>query len=357
MARYFKPEYPLIAPDYKKSEEEVFVEYATLMLRELPALEVLSVAEDGRRKQSNKLPSWCPDYRIGWHSRLFWPGAQKQQGPAFSASGPSDSRISIPSIQDGVLTVNGMMVDTIECGSAILCELLRIDKDMIGLDELFDVCAEISSPYPLTKQDRLEVLWRTMVIDQSKEETFGLQHYPAQSKVAEYFRCCILRYLAIQYKRMDGADSAEQRRQKLLDGIEARAPAFGSCSVRFPTRAEIIGLARMWVPTDSPDSTDATRKINMDANKFITDGSVMQYGARRCVFRTWQHRLLGLGPESLKKEDQVWLLKGGPVLFVLRPCGDGRFKYVGQAYVHGIMHGEWLEQLAGKDLFNLIEIA
>jgi len=69
-AQYFKPENLLIAPDYQKSEE-IFVKYVSLMLEKLPTLEFLSVTEDGRGERSNKLPSWCPDYRIGSQFRLF----------------------------------------------------------------------------------------------------------------------------------------------------------------------------------------------------------------------------------------------------------------------------------------------
>lgn len=69
-AQYFKPENLLIAPDYQKSEE-ISVKYVSLMLVEHTTLEFLSVTEDGRGERSNKLPSWCPDYRIGSQFRLF----------------------------------------------------------------------------------------------------------------------------------------------------------------------------------------------------------------------------------------------------------------------------------------------
>jgi hypothetical protein len=58
----------------------------------------------------------------------------------------------------------------------------------------------------------------------------------------------------------------------------------------------------------------------------------------RRLFKT-EKGYLGLGPRSLKKEDEVALLKGGMVPLVIRKT-DNNFELVGDCYVHGIMHGE-----------------
>jgi hypothetical protein len=92
----------------------------------------------------------------------------------------------------------------------------------------------------------------------------------------------------------------------------------------------------------------------------------------RALFRTQAGStdgrvLLGLGPESMKCGDEVWLLKGGSVLYILRAhpaeprrdlqvldCSggqdktvdmnqDGKFyELVGEAFIHGLMDGELL---------------
>jgi hypothetical protein len=52
---------------------------------------------------------------------------------------------------------------------------------------------------------------------------------------------------------------------------------------------------------------------------------------------------LGLGPSTIRKDDQVWLLSDSRVPFVLRPFAEtASFTLVGECYVHGIMHGEML---------------
>jgi hypothetical protein len=92
----------------------------------------------------------------------------------------------------------------------------------------------------------------------------------------------------------------------------------------------------------------------------------------RALFRTQVSStdgrvLLGLGPESMKCGGEVWLLKGGSVLYVLRArpegpqrdlqvldCSEGQqgtvdtnqdgkfYELVGEAFIHGLMDGELL---------------
>jgi hypothetical protein len=49
---------------------------------------------------------------------------------------------------------------------------------------------------------------------------------------------------------------------------------------------------------------------------------------------------LGNGLESTRAGDEVWVLAGGRVPYVLRPKGNNEYELVGEAYVHGIMDGE-----------------
>lgn len=70
----------------------------------------------------------------------------------------------------------------------------------------------------------------------------------------------------------------------------------------------------------------------------------------RVVFRT-NSGFLGVGPVDIKVGDEVWVLAGAPTLAVLRKASsnrksDGTFhrEYLGPAYVHGLMHGEILDQ-------------
>jgi hypothetical protein len=70
--------------------------------------------------------------------------------------------------------------------------------------------------------------------------------------------------------------------------------------------------------------------------------------AGRRLFRT-EKGYLGMGSVSTEVGDQVWVLEGANVPFVLRPVGDGRYRLIGAAYFHGIM---WGEALIGEHTFR-----
>ncbi|KAJ4356703.1 uncharacterized protein N0V89_004739 [Didymosphaeria variabile] len=74
----------------------------------------------------------------------------------------------------------------------------------------------------------------------------------------------------------------------------------------------------------------------------------------RTVALTESGRVMFLPRHSLVG-DQVWLLHGGKVPFVLRPLSEGRegegaFRFIGPAYVDGIMHGEAFREGSKKSI-------
>lgn len=49
---------------------------------------------------------------------------------------------------------------------------------------------------------------------------------------------------------------------------------------------------------------------------------------------------VGLAPESVEVGDIVCVFLGGKLPYILRERADGKFRLIGEAYVHGIMYGE-----------------
>jgi hypothetical protein len=64
----------------------------------------------------------------------------------------------------------------------------------------------------------------------------------------------------------------------------------------------------------------------------------------RVVQKDWNADGMALVPQSVREGDQVFVLLGGQVLYVLRPVGSA-FRFVGECYVHGLMDGEVLDIL------------
>jgi hypothetical protein len=60
------------------------------------------------------------------------------------------------------------------------------------------------------------------------------------------------------------------------------------------------------------------------------------------IFRTKQN-YIGTGPRHAQPGDLVCVLYGGQTPFVLRRDAEGKFRFIGDCYVHGIMEGEALD--------------
>lgn len=54
--------------------------------------------------------------------------------------------------------------------------------------------------------------------------------------------------------------------------------------------------------------------------------------------------LMGVGSQSMKAGDSVWIVPGSRVPLLFRPSSEGRWRLVGGAYVHGFMQGEASER-------------
>lgn len=56
---------------------------------------------------------------------------------------------------------------------------------------------------------------------------------------------------------------------------------------------------------------------------------------------------IGLTTRPCEENDEIWILRGGEYPSVLRPVlgeGDNMFRLIGDTYVDGVMHGEWIRQ-------------
>lgn len=70
---------------------------------------------------------------------------------------------------------------------------------------------------------------------------------------------------------------------------------------------------------------------------------VIRRAAGRAIFAC-ENNYLGLGPVSMQKGDLVCIFQDSSVPSIIRSLRNGCFLYIGEAYVHGIMHGEYFNR-------------
>jgi hypothetical protein len=62
----------------------------------------------------------------------------------------------------------------------------------------------------------------------------------------------------------------------------------------------------------------------------------------RCLFAT-SCGYIGLGSRSIQPNDTVCVFQGADVPFILREKTNGRYELIGEAYIHGIMDGQFMK--------------
>jgi hypothetical protein len=63
---------------------------------------------------------------------------------------------------------------------------------------------------------------------------------------------------------------------------------------------------------------------------------------------------LGLCAGEIEDGDTIVIFLGGKFPYILRDNGDGTFKFIGEAYVHGIMFGEFMDGYVDMQQFVLV---
>lgn len=63
--------------------------------------------------------------------------------------------------------------------------------------------------------------------------------------------------------------------------------------------------------------------------------------------------LVGYAPDAAQEHDIVVIFFGAPTPFIIRPLNNGRYRFVGPAYVEGIMNGEFMQGNYVEETFKL----
>jgi hypothetical protein len=151
----------------------------------------------------------------------------------------------------------------------------------------------------------------------------------------------------------DGPEALEACARTLI------ANAFGSSTVRatmgespeaLPTAHLVQNFLRLQIRLMQM----AGQPLNEHQKAFIEASDVVETDVQiymLSILEAWRHRSffatsdgrVGLGPEHLQEGDIVCIIVNAYTPFVLRPRRDneGGFELIGEAYVDGIMHGEF----------------
>jgi hypothetical protein len=203
----------------------------------------------------------------------------------------------------------------------------------------------------------VEALWRTLVAD-----TF-LGHHPAPAECGEQFLS--------QISAIVGRETLKARGQReMAASIQPKSWSWKEKLFKLSHLAtekmktvpwrDLPDDAACWIrlldrePGDSQYSTStflvkyeellkadklATNNVQFSSQFIDFRREVnLTVGARRLI--TTHGKLIGVAPLDSRLGDEVWILAGASTPFVLRPLDSGHRRLIGDAYIHGTMHGE-----------------
>jgi len=281
---------------YEKSTEDVYLDFALSFMRAKRSLNIITYAvKYTKRTKDINVPSWCPRWDLC--SQKTNPLLTSRGRNGYQASG--DREFFIQTHERLALGVKGFILD-ISITEA--CPLIHGKLSMYAEDQALEQLKGFL-------EEALTLTLRTDILD-----------------------ACHFALSAGRWRRSKRAIFEEQ---------------FSSF---------ILPVARQLKCLNS----DALRDVETLSNKhhplrYVSNISRNIIG--RALFVTKNGRVC-LGPRHIAKGDLCCIVYGCQVPVILRPAGNGRYEFVGDACVEGVMEGEAMELLAdGKvteEWFTLI---
>lgn len=360
-----------IVPNYHLSVREVYISVSAQILLSIPYLGLLSEAHDlsGRRNLCLlSLPSWVPNYasistsqplsRLE-HQELSDnnSGTEYQQSLSGSVYNASLAKLSVPAfrdIQNDKLFVKGARFVKVEEVTSSFDFVFQ----PLGLFPFLEACSSINLVYKATGQGRIEALWRTLIAD------FYEGQHPAPD-MTEPFRdyvMWILCHMLIFKTKTSNPKVVRQmvKHMHILDELQKDDPSIGLFG-KDEVYKHVVTL-RMELQEAIDKELEGHKTLAL-LPRGAADRFNQAAGERmknRCIYRT-SDGYLGSGPASTRKGDEIWLIEGALVPFVMRqtvavlidddlgdtlvPVSDtdkSTLVLIGEAYLHGFMHGEML---------------
>lgn len=285
----------MITPDYTLSISEVYIAFAKSVINWSASLDIIT--NHGLRKPGRTLPSWVPDWTEEATIRFVMTPKKR-----FHAS--KDSK-PIVNFLNGKLLARGFAIDSVD-GLGAKYSLTSIkENDFEGHQP-----TQSRNPYENDVGLR-QAIWRTLVLNRdrlgeiaSERLSTILQVQVSVDNVAltndpDIFSEVMLMIIMNRSLRIGGKPFAD----------------YFSMTSQVATDIHDEAIARVW-------------------------GVIL--GRRPIVTKKGY---FGMVRNETQRGDMICVLLGSSTPVILRPCPDGLYTVVGEAYIHGFMGGEAMQIL------------
>jgi hypothetical protein len=285
--------------DYSIPWEELYTKAARALLKQ-HGLVVLSFCAPSQGRQQNGLPSWVPD----WTQYIPFPLGVRASSKMYSACGNTSQ--SVPD-RDEIrkLTVSGVQVTKIH-----------------ELGDSWPLPPATHNTYPWESAIIAMKAWNQNII--SLASSVGLQD-------SQHYEIVMRTTSADLFDN----DVEDLRRLSVDD-----KPAYEA----------FLKLVSLPLPSDPDFSYEESSAVDAEASEYCT-GLLAAAETRRPFKSDKGH--LGIAPEAAEVGDIICIFYGAKVPFALRPKANGRYWLLGEAYVDGIMDGQFMNAAQTTEEFVL----
>jgi len=333
-----------IIPDYTESLSVLYHEIASAMLLSDKPLDFLShVNHDNRWRspEEPEIPSWVPRWDVIGPQTLT-PLDHDNSGHVFTAGLEKAAEFWHRSIEDSLpptrLVVRGVVLESVR-GTTYMASLRWFTSDQSTAEEERQREIDLER---YTKRD-LEQLAMTLVAGKS---WYGTPITDRTGNLADFADALVKNRLWDALKpsafNLEGAygprwyDNSHFEEQY----IEMRQYSTARGKGKTPAR-KLAGIETAKPLTeDGLIKAENLRSLSRGGNSNVFLDAVATACIGRSLFCTSSLKR-GVGPESMKPGDQVCIIYGTRVPFIIRPCEEKEgYKFVGECYIDEYMNEE-----------------
>ncbi|KAF2671225.1 HET-domain-containing protein [Microthyrium microscopicum] len=282
---------PGLEPDYSRSAAEVFRGFAETYIRETKSLGILSYVSHSAKELV--IPTWVPQFDSGVTRRIIGDHGVYNTSNRRGYSTTSESGMEV--LRQGKLRLQGIVIDQVVTFESL------IGNKHLNLDPTIKTGTD---PDTCTGQ------WESL-LRQTEQYTSR--------------KACLVAYA-----------------MTLSCGLDSR----GNEKTRWMEFTRFLAEStqgRVQIPNDGETSVSDDLSETQQHDPLSFRRMVFGWARNRRLFRTARGHI-GMGPWNIQPDDRVAIIFGGEVPFIIRKCGDSSNEYhlIGEAYVHGIMDGEFV---------------
>lgn len=306
----------VVEADYAKSSEQVFTDIAVQHLQS-GSLNILCHCVESSHPKSLDLPSWVPDWtRPGWAEPL------RIRGLKCTAAGPTKPQLLIDTTQ-GELRLKGRLLDTVsEIDDKTKIPAYSFNPDWTDADET-DPKVKTKAHYMMS-QEHMHEQWENMLsLAWPCNELFTMESYENMWRT---FMC------------------NRTRENEPLDadyGCAWEEVLATLAAIVSPDEPPLLGLMRP--PFVHLKYHIARMVVGLGTSRDAT--TVRSAHLRWCYHRRFYESeagRYGWAVDGAMPGDRVAVFYGCDYPFMIRDAGDGKYRIVGDCYIHGLMDGEAL---------------